>query len=324
MEIDLLSEEFIPPSLPFRENEIREIKRKIEKFEEFGKFSDLLIFGSSGSGKTASIKLLSQEIKTKLIYINCWNYNDSLSIFQKILENFSQILPKRGISKEEILERLTEINKKFGKYVLVLDEIDKVKDLNDLLYFLTREAKNVFLIMISNSKDFLLNLDQRVLSSLNLETIEFKKYSLEQLKEIAKYRLKLLRVEVEEGVPFILANESFKKNSDVRIILKLIRIALEKMIEENEKILRVSHLKKVIKNLDNNEKIEDERLKKILEIVRNSEKITTSEVYEILKKEYKISKRTFNYLVKKLVDEKRVKLIRAKGIKGCKYFITLI
>ena len=322
MEIDLLSEEFIPPSLPFRESEIREIKDKIENFEKFGKFYDLLIFGPSGSGKTASIKFVLREISIKSIYINCWNYNDSLSIFQKILENFSQILPKRGISKEEVIERLIEVNKKFGKYVLVLDEVDKVKDLNDLLYFFTREAKNVFVIMISNSKDFLLNLDQRVLSSLNVETIEFKKYSLEQLKEIAKYRLKLLRVDVEEGVTFLLANESFKKNSDVRVILKLIKLALEKMIEENEKILRVSHLKKVIK-IENNEKIEDERLKRIIEIVKNSEKITTSEVYEIIKEEFGISKRTFNYLVKKLVESKKVKLIRAKGIKGCKYYITL-
>ncbi len=323
MEIDLLSEEFIPPSLPFRENEIREIKNKIENFEKFGKFYDVLIFGPSGSGKTASIKFVLREISVKSIYINCWNYNDSLSIFQKILENFSQILPKRGISKEEVIERLMEINKKFGKYVLVLDEIDKVKDLNDLLYFFTREAKNVFIIMISNSKDFLLNLDQRVLSSLNVETIEFKKYSLEQLKEIAKYRLKLLRVDVEEGVTFLLANESFKKNSDVRVILKLIKLALEKMIEENEKILKVSHLKKIIK-IEDDEKFEDERLKRIIEIVKNSEKITTSEVYEIIKKEFKISKRTFNYLVKKLIENKKIKLIRAKGIKGCKYYITLV
>jgi Cdc6-like AAA superfamily ATPase len=177
--------------------------------------------------------------------------------------------------------------------------------------------------MISNSKDFLLNLDQRVLSSLNVETIEFKKYSLEQLKEIAKYRLKLLRVDVEEGVTFLLANESFKKNSDVRVILKLIKLALEKMIEENEKILRVSHLKKIIK-IEDDENFEDERLKRIIEIVKSSEKITTSEVYEIIKREFKISKRTFNYLVKKLIENKKIKLIRAKGIKGCKYYITLV
>ena len=34
MEIDLLSEEFISPSLPFRESEIREIKDKIERVRE--------------------------------------------------------------------------------------------------------------------------------------------------------------------------------------------------------------------------------------------------------------------------------------------------
>ncbi|MEM0480724.1 MAG: orc1/cdc6 family replication initiation protein [Candidatus Aenigmatarchaeota archaeon] len=321
MEIDLLSEDYLPKELPHRENEIRDIHSKIQKFLLYGKFYDLLIYGPPGIGKTAAIKIALSNISAKSIYINCWKYNDTFSILQKVLEEFKQIIPKKGISKEEVIERFLEICKKVEKFIIVLDEVDKVKDLNELLYLILREAKNVLLILISNSKDFILSLEERVLSSLNLETIEFKKYSFEQLKDIAKYRLNLLNLEYESAVIVLLANESYKRNSDVRVILKLAKLAIEKMIEENSKILQVKHLKEVLNKIEESEKFEDERLNRIMQIVREKEKVTTSEVFEIIEKEFNISRRTFNNLVKELIKLGKVKLIRAKGVKGSKFYI---
>ena len=77
--------------------------------------------------------------------------------------------------------------------IVVLDEIDIIKDLDDMVYTLTRvndelRKGGVSLIGISNKLTFKQGLDQRSKSSLNETEIVFPPYTSEQLKDFSTAR----------------------------------------------------------------------------------------------------------------------------------------
>ncbi|MEM0324637.1 MAG: orc1/cdc6 family replication initiation protein [Candidatus Aenigmatarchaeota archaeon] len=337
---DFLDENYIPEKLPFRESQILFIKDKIEKYSKNFKPTYLLIFGSSGLGKTASVKYVFKNFQilgVKYVYLNAFVYNTSSLLLSKIAEEL-KILEIRGVSKEEILERIVNYLKNSNlKIVICIDEIDKVKDINEILYIFSRMTflynYYPYLILISNNKDFILNLDQRVLSSLNFDELEFKQYTFEQLKTIAEERVKLIfQNNYDKAAITLIANLAYNYNSDVRIILKVLKKALEILLEKNENKLSIEIIKEVIKKFEKkkidtlDEKIKlinDERQKEIINLLKEKE-MTTTELFEIINKKFNIKRRMFNYLLKDLVNKNIIEIKRVNGIKGSKFVAKLI
>lgn len=339
--LDFLEESYIPEKLPFREAQIQKIKEKIEKYAKNLNPTYLLIYGSTGLGKTASVKYVFKNLfiqNVRYIYINAFLENTLNSVLIKIAENLKIGLNFKGLSNEEILKSIINYLKNSNqKLVLCIDEADKLKDLNDFLYFFGRLNSlfnyNAYLILISNTKDFLLTLDQRVLSSLTFETLEFLPYTFEQLKVIAEERIKpILGNNYDKAVLTLIANEAYNQNSDVRIILKILKKCMEILIENNERYLSLEVVKKAIKSLELAKKpkieikdveIKDERENEIIKILKEKGKEYTSELYKIINQKFGIKKRMFNYLMKDLINKGIIEVKREKGIKGSKFIAYL-
>ena len=103
---------------------------------------------------------------------------------------------------------MVECCKKIKKgLVICLDEVDQLV-LNDeeALYNLARINQYinnpVGLVLISNNPYVFVEIDRRIKSSLNLEEVEFKGYSLDEMRNILQKRAKLAFISVEEGVVF--------------------------------------------------------------------------------------------------------------------------
>ncbi len=316
--LEVLEEDYLPNVLPHRENQIKYLCELIENFVRTKiKVKNILIFGPSGIGKTATIKFvfreLEEKLNAKLIYLNCWNYNTETSALSEILRNLGYPFPRRGVGLDEILEKMREIVKKVEKPIIIaLDEIDKIEEINSFLYKLSRSKEffnsDFLLILISNSKDFLAKLEQRVLSSLKIEEIEFKRYNIEEIKDIIEQRVKLAFSNYDKEILLYIAAQTYKNGSDIRFALKVLKEVALLAIKENANKITLEMVKKVLKEENKNVEL-NEIEKEIFEKISNI--IKASELYENFKE--KLTKPSFLKILENLERKGLIKIERRKS-----------
>ena len=335
----VLSPEYLPEILPHRETQIQQIAENL-KPAAFNKTpQNMFIYGGPGIGKTACIKYVFREFeefsdKIKTIYINTWDYNTSTAVLNKIIISLGYPMPRRGLSKDEMIEKLVELLKKNKGIIICLDEVDQLvrkdqKALYDLLRLNQYVDVPIGLVFISNYHDVFVNLEERIRSSLDIEEIEFKSYSLNEMKDIISERVKDAFSSVENGVVLLVANYATNKK-DVRAGLEVLRKSA-RLAEDDEK-LRVKHVKEILKNISGNikEKIIKSKLdvieKNILEILKNEKDITSTQLNEKYNNLFgKISQPTFRKYIKHLEDLKLIQIKTSReNTRGNKFFIRLV
>ena len=264
---DALEPSFIPDDLPHRDKEIQKIAELTACALTGDAPPSFLCYGMTGTGKTATIRYVSQKLaqqpilesKPWWIYINCNVVSTPYRILAHIYNTISvrEKIPPTGLPKDIIFKKLLGLlDQKVGNSIcfLVLDEIDKLienkKGGNEILYDLTRLNENLdycktSLIGISNKLKFRENLDPRVLSSLGEELpIVFHPYNATQLGDILKDRAKIAFYEgvLEEGIIRLCAGLAAKEDGDARKALQLLRKAGELAQRAQNKIITSKHL----------------------------------------------------------------------------------
>ena len=252
---DILRSSYIPDVLPHREEQIRELARILVTALEGNRPSNVLLFGKTGTGKTACMKYIGKEIeransglnKVHFIYMNCEVVDTQYGILQNIgnrfIEDFEARIPFTGWSTERVYNILREkIDEEKRVIVIALDEVDQLvsKSGDDVLYHLCRindDLKNakVSVIGISNDLRFMEFLDPRVKSSLSEEKMVFPPYNAEQLKDILDQRSKLVLEagSLESSVIPLCAALAAQEHGDARRALDLLRVAAE-IAERNQ------------------------------------------------------------------------------------------
>jgi len=196
---------YIPKNLPFRSRQIEEISQILSSALHGTKPDNLFIYGKVGTGKTVTVnhvlfqlqEFLSEnkEHSVDFVYVNCRTYNTKYKAILKALAKFFPNQDFIGYSSAFVYEKL--LNHAAGKrqLILVLDEIDKVRDLDELIYTLTRsndelQQGGISIIGISNNLFFKDKLDVRTKSSLLQREMVFPPYNAEELKAILQERIK--------------------------------------------------------------------------------------------------------------------------------------
>ena len=255
-----LSTEFLPDFLPHRETQIQQLANNLNPAAKGRKPQNTFIVGPPGIGKTCVTKFVFRELqkfadeKVRTIFINTWDYNTGPSLLTKIVVELGYPLPRRGFSKDEIVEKLIEVLKKKNKGLIIgLDEIDQlVKKDDSALYDLLRINQYVNtpvgLVMISNYSGIFATVEPRIKSSLDTEEIKFKGYSLQEMKDILNRRCKeaFRSGVVQEGVVLLCANHAVNRGGDVRVGLECLRKAAKICEEQGDDKLRVDHVKKIL------------------------------------------------------------------------------
>ncbi|MCX8179303.1 MAG: AAA family ATPase [Candidatus Aenigmarchaeota archaeon] len=339
---EVLSPEYLPEILPHREGQIKELVRNIEVLAKGRKAENVFIYGPPGIGKTACVKFVFRQFKeyagVHSVYINTWDYNTTSSLLAKIVLSLNYPIPRRGLSKDEILEKLIEVLKKLRKGLIVcLDEVDRliVRDQN-VLYDLVRINQYVDLpvcvIMISNFRDVLAKLEPRIASSLGLKEIEFKPYTLNEMKDILGERCLLAFKEpVEEGVVLLCANHAINRGGDVRVGLECLRKASRVAEEQGSERLKVEHVKAILKDVRAVKmEIVKENLKgvekNIVEILNDGKTYTSTQLWEEYKRRFgEISQTALSEYVKRLKEFGLVKTREdRRESRGRKIYIRLL
>lgn len=325
---DVLDPSFFPPDLPGRENEIKVLAESVKPLFYNSKSSNLFIYGLPGVGKTVSanhvvnqLNEASEEIKT--IFINCWNNQTSHSIILEIAKEVGLVFPRKGVPTDEII--MNVMNKLLQKkgVLLILDEVDKLKEQDVLYSLLERLGKRACVFMITNNKEFIKSLEPRLTSRLNLNMLEFAPYNILSTKKIIKQRADLA---LRKGV---LSDEALTEVVKIAFKTKDIRKGLFALLEAGKtaekdasKKITPEHVAQAISRLANKATNEEEKLsedeKKIYELIKAKQGLLSGELFSEYKKiNGGLSQRSFRRYINRLEKYKLIRTeITGEGFKG--------
>ena len=263
---EVLRPSYIPDVLPHREEQIDQLASVLVTALQGQRPSNILLFGKTGTGKTATIKYVGKEIEranegmgnVHFIYMNCEVVDTQYGVLQNIgnlfISDFQERIPFTGWSTERVYHILREkIDESRRVIIIVLDEIDKLvsKSGDDVLYHLCRindDLKNarVSVIGISNDLKFTEFLDPRVRSSLSEEKMVFPPYNAEQLRDILSQRARLAFEDkvLEPSVIPLCAALAAQEHGDARRALDLLRVAAEIAERNHQPIVAESDVAK--------------------------------------------------------------------------------
>ena len=245
---EALGPDYVPGRLPFRDAQTKAVAQILAPILRGSKPSNLLLYGKTGTGKTAVTNYVLSKLKAEannpnlvLAYVNTrladGEYR-TLADFAKFLDlKKEKQIPLTGLAIGEVIDRISEnIKSNKKKVVLVLDEIDYIVKLfgDDILYAFTRSGERLApgflaLVGISNDLKFKESLDPRVLSSLSEEELVFPPYTVDELRQILTERAKVaFRPSVASPAAINLcAAMAGSEHGDARRAIDLLRIAGE-------------------------------------------------------------------------------------------------
>ena len=218
---------YVPKIVPYREKEQRIIAGCIKPLFEQKSGKNVFIYGQPGVGKTVALKKVLDEMEEETdeimpLYINCWQRNTTFKIILEIcdLMDFKFVQNKKT---EELFRWIKQtLNKK--SVVFVFDEVDKLEDL-DFLYMILEEIYRKTIVLITNYKDWIVELDQRIKSRLMPEMIEFMPYNYDETKGILRQRAEYA------FYPGILGDDAFELIAKKTFEMQDIRTGLHLMKE---------------------------------------------------------------------------------------------
>ena len=236
---NVLSPHFIPEALPHREEHINKIMTLLAPVLKKKRVHNLFLYGKTGTGKTSSTKYVIKkllEAKEKYesavdtLYINCRILNTKYQVMLKCASYCNPDEKFIGYPFASIYDQLLKyISGKETSMIVILDEVDKVKDVDDLMYTLTRmndelSAGHCSIVGITNNITLKEKLDPRSRSTLCEEEIVFSPYNAEQLHDILQKRTATAfnNGVVEDSALNLTSALAAQESGDARYALKLI------------------------------------------------------------------------------------------------------
>ncbi|MBU2496868.1 MAG: orc1/cdc6 family replication initiation protein [Nanoarchaeota archaeon] len=255
---------YTPEIILHREKEINQIASVLAPSLRLEKPSNLFLYGVTGTGKTLSIRYVTNQllekakennVNLKVIYINCKLKkvaDTEYRILAELLEYLGRKVPATGLPTDSLYKMFTEIiNEKEMMLILILDEIDQAVDKigDSLLYNLTRldsslTNSQISVVGITNRLTFVDALDPRIRSSLSEEEILFHPYNALQLQDILRVRAKEAFKDsiIDEGVLEKCSAYAAQEHGDARRALDLLRVAGELVERDSKKKVTLDYV----------------------------------------------------------------------------------
>ncbi|MCL5984566.1 MAG: AAA family ATPase [Candidatus Thermoplasmatota archaeon] len=270
---NILQDNYVPPRLLHRDAQIRDLVNILAPAYEGRMPSHLLVYGKTGTGKTAVVTQVLNDIKTKappdagvqFVSLNCAGADTEYAVLKNLTNsltgpNEKKIGEKLGTST--VLDEFKNVLQRKSKLLLiVLDEIDMlVKEKGDaVLYSLSNlnaelPKSRVALIGVSNDLKVTQYLDARVNSRLNEQSVVFPPYNQPQLRDILHDRARqvLAPNALVDGTLERCAAMAAIEHGDARRAIALMRLSIQAAEREGAKQITEDHVKKAAVELERN------------------------------------------------------------------------
>lgn len=249
---DALDYEYIPKELPFRENQQHALASCIKPLLQDRNGRNVFIYGAPGIGKTSATRWVLKDLEENTddvhtLYVNCWQKNTTFKIFEALCHLLGYKFTQNKHS-EELLGVIKQHTLK-KPAVFVFDEIDKAEDL-DFLYALLNDIYKKSIVLITNYKSWLDEVEDRIKSRLVPEILEFASYDGQQTKEILKKRMSYAFVAgAWQADAFSLIADKSGDMRDVRMGLYLLREAGLAAEDTGSRKITLDHAQKAVEKI---------------------------------------------------------------------------
>ena len=213
-----LSENYIPQNFPHRTDQILKIKNILDNFKKFNYGQNLLIQGTTGSGKTSILKKVLGD-HGNYYYVDTTSLYTTFKIL-KYLNNSGIQSDGIGILTGRFKDKLRQ-----EPMPVVIDETNKIRDIEKLMDCINSIYRSVQVpfVIITTKWNFLSDIPTDARNTLFFNVLQFTKYNADELYDILIDRLNLIKDKVpmldESTLKFICALGA--KEGDARIALEL-------------------------------------------------------------------------------------------------------
>jgi len=326
---DALGFEFMPKLIKHREKEQFQIRNCIRPLMHDRDGRNVFFFGPPGIGKTLAVRHVLDSIddpdddqygdvsdKTYPLYVNCWTYNTSFKIIEKLCHEVGFKFTQNKKTDELYKALANVVNRKAA--VFAFDEIDKCQDF-DFLYTLIEQIFKKSIILITNHKEFILGLEDRVKSRLAPDMLEFKQYTMNETRDILEQRKEYAFVSgTWDNEAFMAVVQATCQAGDIRAGLHMMKEAGENAEAESQRKITLDHAKKAIEKIGqmsirSSDEL-DEEARFILKIIKASSEGKIGDLYKSYQEQGgKSSYKTFQRKVQRLDEGKYVTTKKVTG-----------
>ncbi|XVH33566.1 orc1/cdc6 family replication initiation protein (plasmid) [Haloferacaceae archaeon DSL9] len=263
---DALREDYQPEELVGRDDELGTYQAALQPVINGEQPNNVFLYGKTGVGKTAATKYLLRHLEADaatyddldltVVFVNCDGLTSSYQIATRLvneLRDETNQISTTGYPLAAVYEMLwSELDRRSGTILIVLDEIDHVQD-DSILYQLPRARANgnlssakIGILGISNDFSFRDDLSPKVKSSLCEQEIHFPAYNANNLREILEQRAVVAFHDdvLNDDVIPLCAAYGAKDAGDARQSIDLLMKAGDLARDDNTAVVEAEHVKR--------------------------------------------------------------------------------
>ncbi len=264
---DAFSPDFIPPSLPHRDEQLRQLTAYMRGFMDApGSFYPrAILVGRQGSGKTVTLRTFGGFVKPpiKFAYVSCFINRTFTAIVASLAQQLGIVVPKRGLSRDELVNVFLEQMREKDIYAIIaLDDVfNLMPDAISVFIRMGLEtdklgAHRLGLVLVSHTTDFIDALDPSTRGILGKPVVRFPPYTRDQILDILRQRAEIALApgSYDEDILSMIAditgaNGEVANRGDARVALDILYRAANNAESDGANRITPEHVRRASKEV---------------------------------------------------------------------------
>jgi len=106
-----------------------QLRDAIKPFFEGRQTGNLILHAGAGMGINEAVmrvlKGFERSSRVKVVYADCWRHSTRMAVYSLIARAIGEMLPRRGLARDEVFDRIIEMmEKENARVLLVLDNLE--------------------------------------------------------------------------------------------------------------------------------------------------------------------------------------------------------